>query len=124
MDHLSLLPAELQWEIYRYCWRGCIRDVHRELLQKVELAHGDPHAGPLFDHGSGWRRGHHGAHRYDWGLWMDGAARLYLCADGSLFCGCHIYRYRNIFSHHEQYCHRFKGRYRAKPECRLVSPAS
>lgn len=125
MDYLSLLPAELQWEIYLRCWERSISEVHQELLRKVDLACSDPLAGLLCNYGNRWwRPAYHRDHHSDWGLWRDGAARLYLCTDGNLICGPHIYRYRNLFSRHERYCSTFRGKYKVEPECRVLCPPS
>jgi hypothetical protein len=43
MDRLSLLPAELQWQIYFQCWRDGIREVNCWVRMKVQPASGAGH---------------------------------------------------------------------------------
>jgi hypothetical protein len=121
MDYLSLLPAELQWEIYRHCWRGCIRYVHRELLQHVEQSHHCPQKGLLFRRKNRrWERNLMPDHLYDWGLWRKGRCRQYFARNDRLFVGRDLIYYRNLFFGYPMVFRPRILKYKLRPECKYV----
>lgn len=95
MNLLSLLPAELQWEIYFQCWKLCIGAVHHSIQNEVPLA---TRRGAYLERSLGkWRRPEI-KRRWCWplwGQWHGGKARHLVGSDSVIllrhhntFCAC------------------------------------